>query len=47
MPVAKSEAKQVGEFEFVISRVFDAPLDGMEKPGLTRTAAQMVGAAGL
>ena len=27
MAMAKSEAKQVGEFEFVISRVFDAPRD--------------------
>jgi uncharacterized protein YndB with AHSA1/START domain len=27
MPKAKSEAKQIGEFEFVISRVFDAPRD--------------------
>jgi len=25
MAMTKSEAKQVGEFEFVISRVFDAP----------------------
>jgi len=27
MAMAKNEAKQVGEFEFVISRVFDAPRD--------------------
>ena len=27
MAMAKSKAKQVGEFEFVISRVFDAPRD--------------------
>jgi uncharacterized protein YndB with AHSA1/START domain len=27
MAIAKNEAKQVGEFEFVISRVFDAPRD--------------------